>query len=58
MINKLSFNDRNNNIVLAGLWYSTIKPYMHIFLKPFTKELCDLQNNGIDIILPSKYIFY
>ncbi|KAL5239188.1 hypothetical protein ACI65C_006598 [Semiaphis heraclei] len=53
MINELSYNDRRENILLVGLWYSTTKPDMNTFLDPFTKELCDLQNNGIDFIQPS-----
>lgn len=53
MINELPYNDRRENILLAGLWYSAIKPDMNTFLYPLTKELCDLQNNGIDLVLPS-----
>lgn len=53
MINELSYNDRRENILLVGLWYSTTKPDMNTFLDPLAKELCDLQNNGIDFIQPS-----
>ena len=56
MINELSYNDRRENILLVGLWYSTTKPDMNTFLDPFTKELCDLKNNGIDFIHPSSKV--
>jgi len=47
MINELSYNDRRENILLVGLWYSTTKPDMNTFLDPFTKELCELPSSKL-----------
>lgn len=52
-INELPFRKRKDNIILAGLWASTKKPVLDIFLKPFVDELNDLYQNGFDCIPPN-----
>ena len=34
------------NLVLAGLWYGTVKPDMSLFMKPLTEALKRLHDEG------------
>ena len=47
VLNELPPKHRKNNIILAGLWFGPTKPSMFTFLKPFTEEMQNLAENGI-----------
>ena len=34
------------NLILAGLWYGTVKPDMSLFMKPLTEALKSLHDEG------------
>lgn len=53
MLNELPYNERRENIILVGLWFSHIKPDMNTFLMPFVQELCMLHDDVINIQLPN-----
>lgn len=46
-INELPYKNRQDNILLCGVWYRKSKPKMETFLKFFVDELIDLHNIGI-----------
>lgn len=47
-INELPYRISKDNILLSGLWHDKRKPIMKMFLKPFSDELVDLYENGIE----------
>ena len=51
VINELPFTDRlkQENMLLAGLWYGKLKPAMHTYLEPFAIALRDLETTGIQV---------
>ena len=53
-INELPVNKRwcSNNIILAGLWFSSLKPNMLTFLRPFKESVSHLFTEGIEIFSP------
>lgn len=51
-INELEYRQRKENILLAGLWASSKKPVLDLFLKPFVEELQDLHDNGFQCLPP------
>ncbi|XP_031695583.1 uncharacterized protein LOC116377955 isoform X1 [Anarrhichthys ocellatus] len=46
-INELPYTQRNENVIVAGLWFGTVKPKMKTFLKPFIDECRDLAQNPL-----------
>lgn len=46
------------NIVLAGLWYGSKKPPMHLLLKPIMKKLHHLYTLGVPIQTPHDLVIY
>ncbi|KAM4531750.1 uncharacterized protein PAE49_023884 [Odontesthes bonariensis] len=44
-INELPYTQREENVIVAGLWFGQEKPNMDTFLKPFIDECCDLALN-------------
>ena len=46
------------NIVLAGLWYGSKKPPMHLLLEPSIKRLDRLHTLGVAIETPHGLIIY
>ena len=46
------------NIVLAGLWYGSKKPPMHLLLKPIIEKLDRLHTLGVAIETPHGLITY
>ena len=55
VINELPFIDRlkQENMLLAGLWYGKVKPAMHTYLEPFAIALRDLETTGIQVHPPA-----
>ena len=53
-INELPVNKQwcSNNIILAGLWFSSLKPNMLTFLRPFKESVSHLFTEGIEIFSP------
>ncbi|CAG5897779.1 unnamed protein product [Menidia menidia] len=45
MINELPYALRQENLIVAGLWFGPKNPKMDTFLKPFIDECCDLAQN-------------
>lgn len=43
---------KQENLILAGLWFGNSAPNMSLFLKPFSEEHLDLAVNGIDRTKP------
>jgi hypothetical protein len=43
------FHDRRlpKNMILAGLWFDSKKPPMHMYLKPIFEQLVDLETTGL-----------
>ena len=56
ILNHIRMNAQN--IVLAGLWYGTKKPPMHLLLKPIMKKLRRLHTLGVPIETPNGLITY
>ncbi|XP_075730356.1 uncharacterized protein LOC142772109 [Rhipicephalus microplus] len=46
-INELTYKDRVQRLVLAGLWFGPKKPVMNTFLLPFVKSLNVLSSTGM-----------
>lgn len=46
-INELTYKDRIQRLVLAGLWFGSKKPVMNTFLLPFVKSMNALSTTGI-----------
>lgn len=46
MINELPYKLRKENVILAGLWASSQKPDMDIYLNAFVEELKELHEKG------------
>ncbi|XP_072224612.1 uncharacterized protein [Leuresthes tenuis] len=44
-INELPYTEREQNVIVAGLWFGQKKPNMDTFLKPFIDECCHLALN-------------
>ena len=38
-------------MILAGLWFGTKKPPMHMFLRPIFDMLSDLESKGVKAML-------
>ena len=36
-----------SNMILAGVWYSTEKPLMNVYLRPLIDSLNELSNTGV-----------
>lgn len=51
-INELPYRLRKQNVLLTGLWASTEKPDLNLYLKPFVDELNDLHENGVECLPP------
>ena len=53
-INELPVNKRwsNNNVILAGLWFSSQKPNMLTFLRPFKESISHLYTEGVEMFSP------
>lgn len=49
-INELPFKISKDNIVLCALWHDKRKPKMEMFLKPFSDELQELYQNGLQCV--------
>ncbi|XP_064479159.1 uncharacterized protein LOC135392373 [Ornithodoros turicata] len=47
MVNELPQRQRFDNIILGGLWFSSSKPEMNCFLRPFVKEMNMLSSDGM-----------
>ena len=54
-INELSPDQRfkMDNVLLAGLWFGNCKPCMLTYLRPFHSSLFQLEDKGIQLILPN-----
>ena len=52
-INELPFHLRKGKMLLAGLWFGSVKPYMNTFFKPFMDEMSQLGSRAI--LLGKKY---
>ncbi|MGH0167765.1 UNVERIFIED_CONTAM: hypothetical protein FKN15_053126 [Acipenser sinensis] len=50
-VNKLTPNQRKENITIAALWFGLQKPRMDTFLKRFVEECCDLASTPIQWII-------
>lgn len=53
-INELPYSEqfcRDNNMLLAGVWFGPNKPFMLTFLKPFHTIFHQLETNGVDILI-------
>ncbi|XP_008284817.1 uncharacterized protein LOC103360717 isoform X2 [Stegastes partitus] len=46
-INELPYTQRQENVIVAGLWLGQEKPKMNTFLKPFVDECCDLAQHPL-----------
>ena len=46
------------NVVLAGLWYGSKKPPMHLLLKPIMQKLDQLYTLGVAVQTPHGLITY
>lgn len=44
-VNELPYAQRQENVIVAGLWIGPEKPNMHTFLKPFIDDCYDLAQN-------------
>ena len=53
-VNELPINKRwcSNNVVLAGLWFSSQKPNMMTFLRPFKESISHLYTKGVEMFSP------
>ena len=51
MINKLPYSMRiqKQNMIIAGVWFSLVKPVMNLFLGPIRKALASIEKDGISI---------
>ncbi|XP_033114024.1 uncharacterized protein LOC117114465 [Anneissia japonica] len=47
MINELPVKVRQDNLILAGVWFGTSEPKMSLFLKPFVNEARKLAVEGV-----------
>ncbi|XP_042897703.1 uncharacterized protein [Parasteatoda tepidariorum] len=55
-LNELPLKERNNHVMLAGLWFGKKEPKFEVFLKPFTEMASDLAINGLNVHLADKNI--
>ena len=56
VINKLPPSKRfqEENMVLAGMWFSESKPVMFTYLKPFYTSLKELETSGCEVQIPGE----
>lgn len=47
MVNELPQEQRNENVLLGGLWFGSSKPQMNCFLHPFVEEMNRLSSDGM-----------
>ena len=47
MVNKLPYNVRTKELILAGLWFGKDKPNMKVFLAPFVESMNILSIKGV-----------
>lgn len=53
-VNELPINKQwcSNNVILAGLWFSSQKPNMLTFLRPFKESISHLYTKGVEMFSP------
>ncbi|KAE8741788.1 hypothetical protein FOCC_FOCC012677 [Frankliniella occidentalis] len=54
-INELRYVERTKkeNVILAGIWFGKSKPNPSLFLKPISDSLKNLEENGVQMVLPN-----
>ena len=46
IVNELPIQLRKKHLLLAGLWFGSVKPFVHTFLKPFVTHFNHLSESG------------